>query len=51
LRGFLVLGVSMISGTVVMTRRTGWRDRDVRGTPGVVADSGAGAARGGPRPE
>jgi hypothetical protein len=30
-----------------MARRTGRRDRDVRGIPGVVADRGAGAARDG----
>jgi hypothetical protein len=42
LRGFLVSGVSVIFGTMVMARRTGWRDRGVRGIPGVVADSGVG---------
>jgi hypothetical protein len=30
------------SGTAVMERRTGQRDRSVRGNPGVVADRGAG---------
>jgi hypothetical protein len=30
-----------------MARRTGRRDRGVRGIPGVVADRGAGAARDG----
>jgi hypothetical protein len=35
------------SGTAVMARRTGRRDRGVRGIPGVVADRGAGAARDG----
>jgi hypothetical protein len=35
------------SGTTVMARRTGWRDRGVCGIPGVVADRGAGAARDG----
>jgi hypothetical protein len=39
------------SGTAVMARRTGRRDRDVRGIPGMVADRGAGAARDGRRPE
>jgi hypothetical protein len=34
-----------------MARRTGRRDRGVRGIPGVVADSGAGVAGGGRRPE
>jgi hypothetical protein len=37
-------GVGVIFGTVVMARRTGRRDRDVRGIPGVVADRGAGTA-------
>jgi hypothetical protein len=40
-----------ISGTAVMARRTGRRDRGVRGIPGAVADSGAGVAGGGRRPE
>jgi hypothetical protein len=39
------------SGTVVMARRTGWRDRGVRGIPGMVADRGAGATRNRRRPE
>jgi hypothetical protein len=39
------------SGTTVMARRSGWQDRGGRGIPGVVADSGAGAACGGRRPE
>jgi hypothetical protein len=30
LRGSPVLGVSVIFGTAVMARRTGWRDRGVR---------------------
>jgi hypothetical protein len=34
-----------------MARRADWRDRGVRGIPGVVADRGAGAARDGRRPE
>jgi hypothetical protein len=34
-----------------MARRTGRRDRGGRGIPGVVADNGVGAARGGRRPE
>jgi hypothetical protein len=36
--GFLDTGVNF--GTVVMARRTGRRDRDVRGIPGTVADRG-----------
>jgi hypothetical protein len=28
-----------------MARRTGWRDRGVRGIPGMVADRGVGVAR------
>jgi hypothetical protein len=40
-------GVSVIFGTAVMARQTVRRDRDMRRIPGVVADSGAGAARGG----
>jgi hypothetical protein len=43
------LGVSVIFGTAVMARQTGRRDRGVRGIPSVVADRGAGAARGGQR--
>jgi hypothetical protein len=39
------------SGTTVMARRSGRQDRGGRGIPGVVADSGAGAACGGRRPE
>jgi hypothetical protein len=39
-----VLGV--ISGTTVMARKGGRRDRGKPGIPGEVADSGAGAARG-----
>jgi hypothetical protein len=38
-------GVDVNSGTAVMVRRTGRRDRGVRGIPGAVADRGAGAAR------
>jgi hypothetical protein len=41
----------VIFGTAVMARRTGQRDRGVRGIPGVVADRGAGAAYDGRRPE
>jgi hypothetical protein len=44
-------GVGVIFGTAVMARRTGRRDRGVRGIPGVVADRGAGATRNGRRPE
>jgi hypothetical protein len=47
--GFSDTGVN--SGTAVMARRTGRRDRGVRGIPGVVADRGAGATRDGRRPE
>jgi hypothetical protein len=43
--GFSDTGVN--SGTAVMARRTSRRDRGVRGIPGAVADSGAGAARDG----
>jgi hypothetical protein len=35
----------------VMVRRTGRRDRGVRGIPGMVADHGAGATRDGRRLE
>jgi hypothetical protein len=41
--GFSDTGVN--SGTAVMARRTGRRDRGVRGIPGTVADRGAGEAR------
>jgi hypothetical protein len=41
--GFSDTGVNY--GTAVMARRTGQRDRGVRGIPGVVADRGAGATR------
>jgi hypothetical protein len=34
-----------------MARRTGRRDRGVRGIPSVVADRGVGATRDGQRPE
>jgi hypothetical protein len=44
LRGFLISGVGVIFGTAVMARRTGWRDRSVRGIPDTVADRGAGEA-------
>jgi hypothetical protein len=37
-------GVGVIFGAVVMARRTGRRDRGVRGIPGTVADRGAGEA-------
>jgi hypothetical protein len=42
-------GVSIISGTTVMARRAGRRDRGKSGIPGGVVDSGAGVARGGRR--
>jgi hypothetical protein len=42
---------SVNSGTAVMARRTGRRDRGVRGIPGVVDNRGAGAARDGRWPE
>jgi hypothetical protein len=42
--GFSDTGV--ISGTAVMARRAGRRDRGKSGIPGEVADSGTGAARG-----
>jgi hypothetical protein len=51
LRGFPVSGVSVIFGTAVMARRTGRRDRGVRGILGAVADNGARAADDGRRPE
>jgi hypothetical protein len=35
-------GVGVISGTTVMVRRAGRRDRGVRGIPGVVADTALG---------
>jgi hypothetical protein len=38
-------GVGAFSGTAVMARRTGRRDRGVRGIPGTVADRGIGKAR------
>jgi hypothetical protein len=41
--GFSDTGVN--SGMAVMARRTGRRDRGVRGIPGMVADRGAGVAR------
>jgi hypothetical protein len=44
-RGFPISGVGVIFGTAVMARRTGRRDRGVRGIPGTVADRGAGVAR------
>jgi hypothetical protein len=47
--GFSDVGVN--SGTAVMARRTGRRDRGVHGIPGVVADCGDGATRDGRRPE
>jgi hypothetical protein len=46
---FLDTGVN--SGTAVMARRTGRRDRGVRGIPGVVADRGAGVTRDVRQPE
>jgi hypothetical protein len=42
---FLFPGVGAFSGTAVMARRTGRRDRGVRGIPGTVADRGVGKAR------
>jgi hypothetical protein len=45
LRGFTFPGVGVIFGTAVMARRTGRRDRGVRGIPGTVADRGVGKAR------
>jgi hypothetical protein len=50
LRGFPISGVGVIFGTTVMARRTGRRDRGVRGIPGTVADRGAGVARVGAGP-
>jgi hypothetical protein len=35
----------VIYGMAVMARRTGRRDRGVRGIPGTVADRGVGTAR------
>jgi hypothetical protein len=52
LQNFLVFsntGVNFRTG--VMARWSGQRDRNGHGIPGVVADSGAGAARGGRQPE
>jgi hypothetical protein len=37
-------GVGVIFGTAVMARRTGRRDRGVRGIPSTVADRSAGEA-------
>jgi hypothetical protein len=52
LRNFWVFSDTGVnSGTAVMARRTGRRDRGVRGIPGVVADRGAGAARDGRCPQ
>jgi hypothetical protein len=45
LRGFPISGVGVIFWTAVMARRTGRRDRGVRGIPGMVADRGVGKAR------
>jgi hypothetical protein len=45
LRGFPVSGVDVIFGTTVTARRTGRQDHGGCGIPGVVADSGVGAAR------
>jgi hypothetical protein len=42
-------GVSGIFGTTVMARRTGRRDRGVRGISGAVADNGARLTGGGGR--
>jgi hypothetical protein len=49
--GFMVLGVRVIFGTVVMARRTGRRDHGVRGIPDAVADNAAGVAGVGRRPK
>jgi hypothetical protein len=38
-------GISVIFRTAVMARRTGRRDRGVRGIPGTMADRSAGVAR------
>jgi hypothetical protein len=45
LRGFPISGVGVILGTAVTTRWTGQRDLGGCRIPGVVADSGIGAAR------
>jgi hypothetical protein len=45
LRGFPVSGIDVIFGTTVTARRTGRQDHGGCGIPGVVADSGVGAAR------
>jgi hypothetical protein len=50
LRGFPISGVGVIFGTAVMARRSGRRDRGVRGIPGTVADRGVGKARVGAGP-
>jgi hypothetical protein len=50
LRGFPISGVDVIFGTAVMARRSGRRDRGVRGIPGTVADRGVGKARVGAGP-
>jgi hypothetical protein len=47
LRGFPVSSFSVIFGMAVMARRSGLRNRCMRGIPGMVADRGAGAARDG----
>jgi hypothetical protein len=46
--GFSDTGVN--SGMAVMARRTGRRDRGVRGIPGTVADRGVGKPRVGAGP-
>jgi hypothetical protein len=43
-------GVGVIYGTAVMARRTGRKDRGVRGIPDTVADRGVGKARVGAGP-
>jgi hypothetical protein len=43
-------GVGVIFGTAVLARRTGRRDRGMRGIPGAVADRGAEATRVGDGP-
>jgi hypothetical protein len=50
LRGFPISDVGVIFGAAVMARRTGQRDRGVRGIPGTVADHGVGKARVGAGP-
>jgi hypothetical protein len=49
-RIFPISGIGAFSGTAVMARRTGRRDRGVRGIPGTVANRGVGKARVGAGP-